>query len=202
MKKILLVLMLFPILGIAQEAMFIKVIGQAIHIDKEPTFKGSVVLSAAFSSYPSEAISLAQMKLKYEEALKNKGISIDDLVERADLYTLMGYEKEGTLYTYATEDLKQFQQFLSATCFGLQRLSYDTAITIDAKERTKLIAEAIENARLTATMTAKEMGKSLGPVMRIEDNNRVNTEIRKGLYYDQNIGEHIYELTVEFGLQN
>jgi len=202
MRTLLILLLLIPTLGTAQEPAFVKVVGQAVHVDKEPTFKGSVVLSSSFSSFPSEAINLNQMKLKYDEALKKNGLKLNDLIERVDLYTRMGYDKEGTVYEYETTELQQFQQFLSSTSFGIQRLTYDTAFTINPEETSKLVAEALENARVTATISATEIGKTLGSVMWVEDNNRINTEIRKGLYHEQKIGEHFYEITVQFKLED
>jgi len=204
MKKInhFFIFFLITFLSTAQEASTIKVIGKAIHIDNELNFEGTVSLSANYSSLPSEETSLSQMKSKYNEALKKNGLSIADLKEDQIGYLYLGYDKEGILYHFKTPSLDKFNSFLASKSFGVHRHNYGYSIVISEKEAAIVASKAIKNAKEKAKIIAKSANKELGNIVYIEDNNIFNEKLRNSLYYDSNIGQYIYPITVTFELKD
>jgi len=201
MKNTYLLFLLIPFLGLSQKQTSIEVVGRSIHYDKTPLFKGDITLSTNFSSYPKDAISFKEMKLRYDEALKIHGLSLNKMTEDTMGYAQLYYEKEGTLYTYKTTSVKDFQAFLSTKSFGLQSLYFGYEFTIDAQEAAFLLEEALKNAREQALIVASEIGKKVGKVISVEDKNPINTVLKKSMYYDHEIGKYPYDITVVFELE-
>ena len=202
MKNIIILLYCLPLLGIAQEVSTIKVTGRAIHLDKTPTFLGSVTLSGTYSSYPSDAISLDQMKEKFLEALQKNKLSLSDIKENKLGYQIQGFDKEGTIYEMRTDSLQKMLRFLSIKSFGVQQFKNIALITIDEKENKVLAKQALENATLKAKGIAEAMGKKLGKIIRVEDyNNLVGVELEKYLSGYEPVGKRIYELNVIFSIE-
>ncbi|MBS9461181.1 hypothetical protein KIM67_02070 [Flagellimonas sp. 389] len=203
MKKIVFLLVLVSYFGFSQNPPSIQVIGRAVHIDKTPLFKGSVTLSAAYSSLPSEAITLTQMREKYDAVLKNNGLSLAQLKEDKFAYEALGYDKEGTIYEFETTSLEAFRKFMKSKSFGIQRLQFDQNITLDAEEIALLSKTAFANAKEKANAIVQGMGMNLGKIISVEDNrNYLDEEIPRGLYYDKPIGHYQYEIMVTFALKD
>jgi hypothetical protein len=205
MKKIshFLIFSLITFFCAAQETSTIKVNGRAIHIANELNFEGAVSLST-YSSSPTEAISLSQMKVKYNEVLKKNGLSITDLKEDPIGYLYLGHDKEGVLYHFKTPSLDKFNSFLTSKTFGLQHLNYEYSIMLSEKEVSLLASKAIKNANEKAQIIVKSANKELGNIVHIEDNNHIFNDGLKhhSLYYDSNIGQYIYQITVTFELKD
>ena len=178
----------------------ITVRARAIYKDQKPVFKASVSLSGNYSSFPSEAVSFEQMKVQYDKALQAQGLSLTDLVENHLAYTILGYEKEGTVYEYTTDSLNEFESFLATKSFGVQRLSYGSLSKIDKKKAKQLLHIALTNAKAKAIIIAEAMGKHLGDIILLEDDNLVNAELFKSMFYDQPIAQHWYDIKVTFAL--
>lgn len=194
---------LITFLSTAQETSTIKVIGRAIHIDYELNFEGTVSLSATYSSLPSEAISITQMKFKYNESLKKNGLSIADLKEDPIGYLYMNSDKEGVLYHFKTPSLDKFNSFLASKSFGVYRLNYGYSILISEKEASLIASKAIKNAKEKAQTIARSVNKKLGGIVHIEDNNIFNQKLKnQSLYYDSKVGQYIYLITVTFELKD
>ncbi|AWX44617.1 hypothetical protein HME9304_01620 [Flagellimonas maritima] len=203
MKKIIFFLILISYFGFGQKQPSIQVIGRAVHIDKTPMFKGSVTLSSAYSSLPSETFTLSQMKEKYDAALKSNGISLAQLKEDKFAYESLGYDKEGTIYEFETSTLEDFRKFMKSKSFGVQRLQFDQVITLDEEEIASLSKKAFENAKKKAEAMTKNIELDLGKVISIDDNrNYLDEEIIRGLYYDKPLGHFQYEVVVTFALKN
>jgi len=177
--------------------------GRTMHIDNELNFEGSVSLSATYSSYPSEVISLVQMKSKYNEDLKKNGLSITDLREDKIGYLYMGSDKEGTIYHFETPSLDKFNSFLASKSFGVYRLVSGYSIVISEDEASLAASKAIKNAKEKAQTIAKLANKELGDIVHIEDNNLVNIKLKnQPLYYDSDVGQYIYYINVTFELKD
>ncbi len=203
MKKIIFFLILISYFGFGQKQPSIQVIGRAVHIDKTPMFKGSVTLSSAYSSLPSETFTLPQMKEKYDTVLKNNGMSLAQLKEDKFAYESLGYDKEGTIYEFETTSLEEFRKFMKSKSFGVQRLQFDQNIILDAEEIASLSKKAFENAKKKAEAMTKDIEVDLGKVISIDDNrNYLDEEITRGLYYDKPLGHFQYEVVVTFALEN
>ncbi len=201
-RLLALVLLLFTCNLKAQEQRnTIKVGARAVHIDAAPLFKATVALSGTYSSLPAEMVTLEKLKKQYKDALEAKGISWGNLKENPNVfgYETLRYEKEGTLYEYRTESVEKMKKFLQTKSLGVQVLNYDSLITIDDDEITKLSQKAVANATKRATAIAQAMGKQLGEIQEVEDlNNRWGEEVVSTIYYDREPGEYIYMINVIF----
>ncbi len=185
----------------AQETATIKVSGTVNYIDPNPLFEAIVSLGTTYSSLPSEAVSLEQMKTNYLEALYKKGLDTLEVKEDSDAYEYLGYEKKGTIYRYETKSLADYQKFMSTKTFGIQRLSYGCSSILDEKMAGELSKKAIANARALAESIAKGMGKKLGEAVQVIDRNEINYKVFTSLYYDRKPGENIYRVEVAFSLK-
>lgn len=204
MKKLVIYFfLLISTSGFAQEVVkpTCNVTGTTYFVDKTPTFYARFTLGMQHSSLPSETFSLPQMKSKYLETLSLKGIDTTKVIEDAVSYVLMGYTNKGTLYSYTTKSLIDFEKYMTVTTFGLQSYTSGCIILIDEKEAQELSKKAIANARIQATAIANGLGEDLGEIKTIQDYNQINTQILKSLYFDKNIGEHWYKVEVTFNLK-
>ncbi|MDC6366411.1 MULTISPECIES: SIMPL domain-containing protein [Flavobacteriaceae] len=200
--KCFLIILLFLSYNIqAQEVTSIKVLGSARHLDETPAFYGSVTLSGAYSSYPEDAMTLTQMKEKYDAALQKNGLSLDRLTENPMAYVVLGHEKEGTVYEYKSSSLEEFIKFLDTKSWGVQRLNYGAKVTIDTQEAEKLLKKAIQNAQGKAEVIARIQGKQLGGILQITDKNEINNSQHVSMYYDQPLSSIRYDVEVTFSLK-
>ena len=73
-----------------------------------------------------------------------------------------------------------------------------TVIKIDENVAKLLYGKAMENARKKASLIALTLGKELGDVITVEDNQYLNEQVETSIYYDRPVGEYIYSLQVIF----
>lgn len=201
MKKIILFILLWSALSFGQEPATIKTVGRAVFTESAPKFTASVVISPYFASNPIEPTNMAQLEAKYDEALKKNGLALSQFKENLLGYYLLGYVQEGTLYTYETTSIENFQRFLASNSYGTQRSDYGYSITMDTKQTAELAQVAIDNARRKADAIAKKMGRLLGQIVSVEDNNLPDIALERSLYNDKKIGEYEYDVTVVFALK-
>ncbi|RIV72850.1 SIMPL domain-containing protein [Flagellimonas aequoris] len=198
------ILALLPFLGISQEkATTIKVSARAIHMDPSPTYKAIVSLSTAFSSYAADGMGLEELQSHYKKALESSGISWSELKETPYEFGFetMGYDKEGAVYEYTTTSTEKMRAFLGIKSLGLQRLNAIAILEIDSKESKKLYDDALNDARTKAAAIAQTLGRELGEVMVVEDNQYVGKQVETSIFYDRPVGEYIYSLLVTFSTQ-
>lgn len=185
----------------AQEPLTIKVLGRAMHIDSTPDFYGSVTVSGTYSSYPEDAMTLDQMKGKYNNALQKNNLSLDMLTENQTAYIILGHEKEGTIYEYKSSSFEEFSRFLNTKSRGVQRLTYGATVVIEENEAQNLMQDALQNARSKAMVIAKIQGKNHLEIVQVTDNNQINIPQQVSVYYDQPLGAIRYDIEVIFTLK-
>jgi len=196
-----LIITLLPFMGFSQDQITtIKVSARAIHIDPSPTYKATVSLSTVFSSYAVDGMDLPQLKSHYQKALESKGISWNELKETPYEFGFetMGYDKEGAVYEFTTTSTEKMRAFLGIKSMGLQRLNAIALFEIDVEEAKTLYESALQDARIKAEAIAKTLGKKLGEVMIVEDNQYIGKQLETAIYYDRPAGEYIYTLQVTF----
>ena len=91
--------------------------------------------------------------------------------------------------------------FLGIKSLGLQRLNAIAILEIDSKESKKLYDDALNDARTKAAAIAQTLGRELGEVMVVEDNQYVGKQVETSIFYDRPVGEYIYSLLVTFSTQ-
>jgi len=157
-------------------------------------------LSTAFSSYAADGMDLDQLKSHYKKALENNGIAWAEIKETpyGFGFETMGYDKEGVVYEYTTTSTDKMRTFLSIKSLGVQRLNAIAILEIDQEESKKLYETALKNAQTKAASIAATLGKELGDILTIEDNQYIDQQVETSIFYDRPVGEYIYSLQVVF----
>ncbi|MBW8199038.1 SIMPL domain-containing protein [Flagellimonas abyssi] len=203
MKQLLYVLLvaMMPSLMAAQEqSATITVLARAIHVDSSPIYKATVSISPAYSSYASDGMDFEELRSLYQKALELQGISWKEIKERPYEFGFetMGYDKEGAIYEFSTSSIEKMRTFLTIKSLGLQRLNSVAVIKIDENAAKLLYGKAMEDARKKASLIALTLGKELGDVITVEDNQYLNEQVETAIYYDRPVNEYIYSLQVVF----
>ena len=191
---------LLPFLGLSQENTTIKVSGRAVHVDSSPTYKVTISLSPAYSSYGSDGMDLEQLKSHYKKALESKGIGWEEIKETPYEFGFetMGYDKEGSVYEFTTTSIEKMRTFLRIKSLGLQRLNTVAVLEIDAKELKKLYEVALKDAKAKAIAIASALDKKIVRILTIEDNQYVGQQVETSIFYDRPVGEYIYSIQVVY----
>lgn len=194
-------LFLLPILSIAQtEQQTIKVHAGSNYTDPSPTYKATVALSATYSSYASEAMSLEEMKMHFKTALAAKNISWNALKENPNEFGFetLNHAKTGTTYEYTTSSIEEMKQFLTVKSIGMQKLISSAVLRIEPSLLQKTYKKALEIAHMKAQAIALAMNKQLGEIIAVQDNNYEGEKIETSIYYDRPANEYKYNLEVVY----
>jgi hypothetical protein len=205
MKKLVIIFIaLLPLFGKGQDKnTIITLSAKAIYVDPAPTFKATVSLSPAFSSYASDGMDLEALKSHFKKALESKGIAWEDIRETPHEFGFetMGYDKEGAVYEYTTTSIEKMRRFLEIKSLGLQRLNAIALLGINQREYQTLYNNALKDAHSRATAIAAAMGKNIGRIVKVEDNNYIGKNLEVSIYYDRPVGEHIFSFNVAYETQ-
>ena len=197
---VLLVVMMPSVIAAQEQSATITVLARAIHVDSSPTYKATVSISPAYSSYASDGMDFEELRSLYQKALELQGISWKEIKERPYEFGFetMGYDKEGAIYEFSTSSIEKMRTFLTIKSLGLQRLNSVAVIKIDENAAKLLYGKAMEDARKKASLIALTLGKELGDVITVEDNQYLNEQVETAIYYDRPVNEYIYSLQVVF----
>ena len=197
---VLLVEMMPSVIAAQEQSATITVLARAIHLDSSPTYKATVSISPAYSSYASDGMDFEELRSLYQKALELQGISWKEIKERPYEFGFetMGYDKEGAIYEFSTSSIEKMRTFLTIKSLGLQRLNSVAVIKIDENAAKLLYGKAMEDARKKASLIALTLGKELGDVITVEDNQYLNEQVETAIYYDRPVNEYIYSLQVVF----
>lgn len=197
---VLLVVMMPSVIAAQEQSATITVLARAIHLDSSPTYKATVSISPAYSSYASDGMDFEELRSLYQKALELQGISWKEIKERPYEFGFetMGYDKEGAIYEFSTSSIEKMRTFLTIKSLGLQRLNSVAVIKIDENAAKLLYGKAMEDARKKASLIALTLGKELGDVITVEDNQYLNEQVETAIYYDRPVNEYIYSLQVVF----
>ncbi|WP_159075788.1 SIMPL domain-containing protein [Muricauda brasiliensis] len=202
MKQLLYVLLALMSISMAaqEQSATIKVLARAIHTDSSPTYKATVSISPAYSSYASDGMDFEELRSLYQKALELNGIAWEELKKNPHEFGFetMGYDKEGVIYEFSTPSIEKMKIFLSIKSLGLQRLNSVAVLKIDENGAKLLYGKAMEDAKLKASLIALALGKELGDVVTVEDNQHLNEQVETAIYYDRPVNEYIYSLQVVF----
>ncbi|WP_276165635.1 SIMPL domain-containing protein [Zobellia alginiliquefaciens] len=163
-----------------------------------PEYSSKMIVSLTNVYYDAQTMSLDEIKSGYREKLQKAGIDMDLLKERPLYYSLLGYEKEGTVFEFTTKSLEEMQKFLNVKAIGVTRS--DT--TLDAKLSDKQMADyaklAFDNAQAKAKAIADKIGRKIGKAIYISDTN--SEKITESMYYGNTQKERTYFVSVSFEL--
>lgn len=196
---ILLLLISIPMVAQGQNAT-IKVLARAIHVDSSPTYKATISISPAYSSYASDGMDFEELRSLYQKALELQGIAWKEIKERPYEFGFetMGYDKEGAIYEFSTSSIEKMRTFLTIKSLGLQRLNSVAVLKIDEGTAKSLYGKAMEDARKKASLIALALGKELGDAITVEDAQHLNGQVETSICYDRPVGEYIHSFQVVF----
>ncbi len=188
-----------------QQPNTIKVNARVVYVDPEPTFKATVSISSAFSSFDNDMMSLNQMKEHFKKTLEDNGLSWNNIKKHKGTFGFetMGYKKEGAIYEYETSSAEAMKIFLNIKLPILYRLDATSVIELDNQEAEKITRMALEKAAKKATFLTKAMKRQLGKILSIEQDigDLVGKPFATTLYYDRIPGEFFYDVTVVYELK-
>ncbi|MDY7394291.1 SIMPL domain-containing protein [Aureibaculum sp. 2210JD6-5] len=118
----------------------------------------------------TECNTLDELKEKYFDKLKEKGIDPNKLKEQKIEYLSMYYQREGTVYYYEATTEEEVQKVLSARVNGVTNNGLEYRMELDDALYDNLIEKALEQAEDKANRIAKKANRKVGKIAMISDN--------------------------------
>ncbi len=118
----------------------------------------------------TECNTLEELKKKYFDKLKEKGIDPTKLEEKKIEYLSMYYQREGTIYYYEASTEEEVSKVLSARVNGVTNNGLEYKMEIDDAAYDSLVEKAIKQAKSKANRIAKIANKKVGEIATISDN--------------------------------
>ncbi|WP_117880562.1 SIMPL domain-containing protein [Aureibaculum luteum] len=118
----------------------------------------------------NECNTLDELKKKYFDKLKEKGIDPNKLEEKKIEYLSMYYQREGTVYYYEASTEEEVSKVLSARVNGITNNGLEYKMQLDDATYDSLIERAIIQAKDKAKRIATKANKKVGEIAMISDN--------------------------------
>ena len=166
--------------------------------DISPEYSAKMIVSMSNVYYDVQAVTLSEVKSGYLDKLAKVGISSDRLTENALYYSLMGYEKEGTILVFKTKSLEEMQKFLSVRAIGISKSDTTFNAQLTKEQMASYAKAAFDNAKEKAEAIAKKIDRKVGKAISISDSNQ--NKIEESLYYGNSTNSKDYYVSVSFEL--
>ena len=163
-----------------------------------PEYTAKMIISMSNVYYDAQTMALSEVKSGYLDRLAKVGISSDRLKEDQLNYSLMGYEKEGTVYLFKTKSLEEMQKFLNVKSIGVSKSDTMINAELTDEEMANYAKAAFDSAQKKAETIAEKIGRKIGKAIYISDSN--SSKIQESLYYGNPTNTKEYYLTVSFEL--
>lgn len=163
-----------------------------------PEYTAKMIVSMNNVYYDTQTVTLSEIKSGYQDKLAKIGIGKDRIQEDKLHYSLMGYDKEGTVFIFKTKSLKEMQQFLAVKAIGVSKSDTMLNVELTDEQMASYAKVAFENAKKKAEGIAQKIGRKIGKAIYISDTN--NAKIQESLYYGSPINSKDYYLNVSFEL--
>ena len=163
-----------------------------------PEYSAKMIVSMTNVYYDTQAVTLSEIKSGYLDRLAKAGISSDRLEEDLLHYSLMGYDKEGTVYEFKTKSLEEMQKFLNVKSIGVTKSDTNLSAELTDDQMADYAKSAFDNAKSKAEAIAKKIGRKIGKAIYISDSNA--NKIQESLYYGSPINSKDYYISVSFEL--
>lgn len=163
-----------------------------------PEYSSKMIVSLNNVYYDAQTMSLSEVKSGYLDKLAKAGISSDRLKEDILYYSLLGYEKEGTVLVFKTESLEEMQKFLGVKAIGVTRSDTNLETELTDTEMADYAKSAFDDAKEKAKAIAQKVGRKIGKAIYISDTN--TQKIAESVYYGNTNDKKVYHLSVSFEL--
>ncbi|MDP5228943.1 MAG: SIMPL domain-containing protein [Cellulophaga sp.] len=164
----------------------------------QPELTAKMMISLNNIYYDAPGMTFPEIKTSYMNNLSKAGISKAKISEDDLAYTIMGYEKEGTIIAFKTTSIEELKTFLGVKSLGVSRSETTMKFTLTDEEMANYAKLAFENAKSKAEALAKKIGRTVGKVSTISDNN--SNKVSGSLYYTNEINTRDYYISVSFEL--
>lgn len=164
-----------------------------------PEYSSKMIVSLNNVYYDAQTLSLAEVKSGYMNKLAKAGISTDRLEEDKLHYSLLGYEKEGTILVFKSNSLEEMQKFLNVKALGVSRSDTTFDVELTDTQAANYAKAAFENAKSKANAIALKIGRKIGKAIYISDTN--TKKISEVLYNGSVKTTRDYYISVSFELQ-
>jgi len=119
--------------------------------------------------------------------------------EKSDKNAYYQNTYERAFYTFKTTSEKKYIEFTTMKALNGTYVTEKKVFLMPIKNREKIIAKALNDARKNAAAIAKAMGKTLGDILSVVDYNS-DSSIKKDSYYP--VGKsYAYGLSVRFAVE-
>lgn len=163
-----------------------------------PEYSSKMIVSLNNVYYDAQTMCMSEVKSGYLDKLAKAGISSDRLTEDSLHYSLLGYEKQGTILVFKTKSLAEMQKFLNVKAIGVSRSDTTLYLELSDAQVADYAKAAFENAKNKANAVAKKIGRSIGKAIYISDTN--TKKISEAMYYGNAKQTRDYQITVSFEL--
>lgn len=164
----------------------------------QPELTAKMMISLNNIYYDAPGMTFPEIKTSYMNNLSKAGISKAKISEDDLAYTIMGYEKEGTIIAFKTTSIEELKTFLGVKSLGVSRSETTMKFTLTDEEMANYAKLAFKNAKSKAEALAKKIGRTVGKVSTISDNN--SNKVSGSLYYTNEINTRDYYISVSFEL--
>ncbi|MDB2607148.1 SIMPL domain-containing protein, partial [Zobellia sp.] len=161
-------------------------------------YSSKMVVSLTNVYYDAQTMSLDEVKSGYMKKLTKAGINDSSLKENQLYYSLMGYDKEGTVLEFSTKSIEEMQKFLSVKAMGVTRSDTNLEVRLSDEQVAEYAKLAFDDAKARATAIAKKVGRKIGKAIYISDANE--QEIKESMYYGNIETKKVYRISVSFEL--
>lgn len=165
-------------------------------IEITPIYTSKMMVSLNNVYYDAQTITLDEIKSDYTDKLIKAGIPTAGIKHNQLHYDLLGYEKDGTIIEFTTKSIIEMQKFLKVRSIGVTKLDYNYVVEFTKEQMAEYAKGAFDNAKEKAEAIAKKIGKQIGSVITITDNN-VN-KINSTWYYGTPTDSMEYQISVSF----
>ncbi|RPD90711.1 SIMPL domain-containing protein [Aureibaculum marinum] len=136
---------------------------------------------------------LAEIKNQYYLALVENGIDVSKFVEDAFEYRANSNQMEGTLLKYECTSQKEMSKLLDIRVSGIYVNLIECKYIIEKDTYTKLIDEALADAKKRAEIIASKINKKVGEIVSVSDNRILNN-----YWSNYNVYDEFFDLKVVY----
>jgi uncharacterized protein YggE len=163
-----------------------------------PEYSSKMIVSLNNVYYDAQTMNLSEVKSGYLDKLAKVDISSNRLAEDNLYYTLLGYEKEGTILVFKTRSLEEMLKFLKVKSIGVSRSDTTFDIELSNEKMAEYAKSAFDNAKNKAEAIAHKIGRKVGKAIYINDTN--TKKISESMYYGNTSKSRDYYISVSFEL--
>jgi len=198
-KSILIIALLFTTMATLAQSYTNNITVNGIHkYEISPEYSAKMIISMSNVYYDAQTVTMSEVKSGYLDKLAKIGISSDRLKEDDLHYSMMGYDKEGTVIEFKTRSLEEMKKFLMVKSMGITKSDTMLDVELTEAQMADYAKSAFDNAKQKAEAIATKIGRKVGKAIYISDTNY--KKISESMYYGSPTNSKDYYISVSFEL--